>query len=129
MVNKVNKTGYKWSLNGVAFSCSNARVNQNELRIMFGFLVPSYSPDTCLSNCMVSHPSRANTSLQWEAQISTTGRQWHLTCSQTPWQSNYSHIKQLDIWIYNLISIRFWLKYQGVVECHIKWDLTFSRWW
>ena len=38
--------GYKWSLNGVAFSCSNARVNHNELRIMFGLLVPSYSPDT-----------------------------------------------------------------------------------
>ena len=31
--------GYKWSLNGVAFSCSNARVNHTELRIMFGFLV------------------------------------------------------------------------------------------
>jgi len=38
--------GYKWSLNGVAFSCSNARVNHNELRIMFGFLVLSYIPDT-----------------------------------------------------------------------------------
>ena len=51
---KVNKIGYKWTLNGVAFSCNNARVNHNELRIMFGFLVPSYSPDTCLSNCSVT---------------------------------------------------------------------------
>jgi len=40
------------------------KVNHNELRIIFGFLVPSYSPDTCLSNCMVSHPSRAHISLQ-----------------------------------------------------------------
>ena len=39
-VYKVNKMGYKWTLNGVAFSCSNARVNHNELRIMFGFLCP-----------------------------------------------------------------------------------------
>ena len=46
--------GYKWILNGVAFSCTNARVNRNELRIRFGFLVPSYSPDTCLSNCSVT---------------------------------------------------------------------------
>ena len=45
---KVNKLGYKWTLNGVAFSCSSARVNHNELRIMFGFLVPSYSPDTSI---------------------------------------------------------------------------------
>jgi len=103
----VNKMGYKWTLNIVAFLCCNARVNHSELRIMFGFLVPSYSPDIYLSNCTVSHPSRANMSLQWEAQISTTRRQWHLlTCSQTPWQSNYSCIQQLDIWIYNLISIR-----------------------
>ena len=87
--------GYKWTLNGGAFSCTNTRVNHNELRFMFGFLVPTYSSDTCLSNCMVSHPSRANMSLQWEAQISTTSRQQHLlTCSQTPWQSN-SHIQQL----------------------------------
>jgi len=57
---------------------------------MFGFLVPSYSPDTCLSNCMVSHPSRANISLQGEAHLNH--QQWHfLTCSQTSWQSNYSH--------------------------------------
>ena len=28
---------------------------------MSGFLVPSYMPDTSLSNSMVSHPSRANT--------------------------------------------------------------------
>ena len=55
--------GYKWKLNGVAFSCSNARVNHNELRIMFGSLVPSYSTDTYLPNCTVSHPSRANMSL------------------------------------------------------------------
>ncbi len=41
---KVNKMGYIQTLNGVAFSCSNARVNHDELRIMFGFLVPSYSP-------------------------------------------------------------------------------------
>jgi len=60
MVYKVNKMGYKWNLNGVAFSCSNARVNHNELRIMFGILVPSYTPDTHLSNCTVSHHSRAN---------------------------------------------------------------------
>ena len=53
-MHKAHKMGYKWALNGVAFSCSNSRVNHNELRIMFGFLVPSYSPDTCLSNCMVS---------------------------------------------------------------------------
>ena len=46
MVYKVNKLGHKWTLNGVAFSCSNAKVNHNELKIMFGFLVPSYSPDT-----------------------------------------------------------------------------------
>jgi len=45
---------------------------------MFGSLVPSYSPDACLSNCTVSHPSRANTSLQWAAQISTTSREQHL---------------------------------------------------
>ena len=61
---KVNKIGYKWTLNGVAFSCSNARVNHNELRIMFGFLVPSYSPVTCLSNCTESLLSRANMSMQ-----------------------------------------------------------------
>jgi len=60
MVYKVNKLGYKCTLNGVAFSCSNARVNHNELRIMFGFLMPSYSPDACLSNCTVSHSSKAN---------------------------------------------------------------------
>ena len=42
---KVNKMGYKLTLNDVAFSGSNAWVNHNELRIMFGFLVPSYSPD------------------------------------------------------------------------------------
>jgi len=60
MVYKVNKMGYKWTLNGVAFSCSNARVNHNELRIMFGFLMPIYSPDTYLSNCMVSDSSKAN---------------------------------------------------------------------
>jgi len=59
MVYKVNKMGYKWTLNGVPFSCSNVRVNHNELRIMFSFLVPSYSPDTCLSNCTVSHASRS----------------------------------------------------------------------
>jgi len=52
--------GYKWTLNGGAFSCSIARVNHDDLRIMFGFLVPSYIPDTRLSNCMVSRPSRAN---------------------------------------------------------------------
>jgi len=63
-VYKVNKMGYNWTLNVVAFSCSNARVNHNELIIIFGFLVPSYSPDTMLSNCMVSHPSKANMSLQ-----------------------------------------------------------------
>ena len=40
--------GYKWTLNGVAFSCSNARVNHHELRIVFGFPVPSYSPDTSI---------------------------------------------------------------------------------
>jgi len=57
-VYKVNKMGYKWTLNGVAFSSSNARVNHNELRIMFSFLVPTYIPDTRLSNCTVSHPSR-----------------------------------------------------------------------
>ena len=77
------------------FSCSNARVNHNELRVVFGFLVPSYSPDACLSNCMESLPSRANMSLQWAAQISTTSRQHLQTCSQTPLQSNYSHIQQL----------------------------------
>ena len=99
-------------LNGVTFSCSNARVNHNELRIMFGFFVPSYSPDTCLSNCMVSHPSRTNVLLQWEARISITSRQCHLlTCSQTPWQSNYSYTQQLDVWIYNIISIRFWPRF------------------
>jgi len=60
----------------------------------------------------------------------TTSRWWHLlTCSQTPWQSNYSHIQQSDIWIYNGISIRFWQKFQGIVECHINCDLRFSRWW
>jgi len=53
-VYKVNKMGYKWTLNGVAFSCSNARVNHNELRIVFGFLVLSYIPDTHLSNGTVS---------------------------------------------------------------------------
>ena len=62
-MNMVNKTVYKWILNGVAFLRSNARVNHNELSIMFGFLVPSYSPDTCLSTCMVSHPSGTNMSL------------------------------------------------------------------
>ena len=61
---KVNEMGYRWTVNGVAFSCSNARVNHNELRIMSGFLVPSYIPDTCLSNNMVSHHSGANMSLQ-----------------------------------------------------------------
>ena len=89
---QVNKLGYKWTLNGVAFSCSSARVNYNELRIMFGFLVPSYSPATCLPNCTVSHPSSANISLQWAAQISTTSQQQQqqhlLTCSQTPWQTD-----------------------------------------
>jgi len=63
-VYKVNEMGYKWTIIGVAFSCSNTRVNHNELRIMSGFLVPSYIPDTCLSNSMVSHHSRANMSLQ-----------------------------------------------------------------
>ena len=87
---------------------------------MFVFLVPSYSPDTCLSNYVVLHPSWANMSLQWEAQISTTSRHWNLlTCSQTPWQSNYSRTQQLDIWIYNLISIRFWPRFQGLVACHL----------
>ena len=62
-VYKVSKTGYKWTLNGIAFSCSNARVNHNELRIMFGFLVPSYSPDTSIK-LQESLPSRANMSLQ-----------------------------------------------------------------
>jgi hypothetical protein len=128
----LNKLGYKWTLNGVAFSCmsSSVMVNRNELWIMFGLLVPSNSPDACLSNRMVSHPSRASISLQWAAQISTSSRQQHLlTCSQTPWQSNYSHIQQLGIWIYNLIPIRFWSRFQGLVECHINWDLRFSRWW
>ena len=129
MAYKVNKIGYKWMLSGVAFSCSNVRVNHDKLRIMFGFHVPSYSPDTCLLKCAVSHPSRANMSLQWEAQVSTTSRRHLLTCSQTPWQSNYSHIQQLDIWIYNLISIRFWPRFQELAECHIKWDMRFSRWW
>ena len=101
--------------NGVAISCSNARVNHNELRIMFGFLVTSYSFDTRLSNCTVSHHSRAN--ITAVTQNSTTSRQWHLlTCSQTSQQSNYSHIQQLDIWIYSLISTRFWLRFQGQVE-------------
>ena len=53
---KINKMGYKWTLNGIAFSCND----HNELRIMFGILVPSYTPDTHLSNCTVSHHSRAN---------------------------------------------------------------------
>jgi len=47
-VYKVNKLGCKWTLNGVAFSCSSTRVTHNELRIMFGFPVPSYSPDTSI---------------------------------------------------------------------------------
>jgi len=79
MVYEVNKMGYKWTLNDVAFSCSKVRVNHNELRIMFGFLVLSYSPHTCLSNCTVSHPRRANMSLQWEAQTSTTSRQFTIS--------------------------------------------------
>ena len=42
---KVNRMGQKkLTLNGVTFSCSNARVNHNELRTMFGFLLPSYIP-------------------------------------------------------------------------------------
>jgi len=124
-VYKINKLGCKWTLNGVAFSCSSTRVNHNELRIMFGFLVPSYSPDTCLSNCTVSHPSRTNVTAV--SSDLTTSRWRHLlTCSQTPWQSN---IQQFDIWIYNVISIRFWPKFQGIVECHINCDLRFSRWW
>ena len=57
---KINKMGYKWTLNGVAFSCND----HNELRIMFGYLVPSYTPDIRLSNCMVLHPSKAKISLQ-----------------------------------------------------------------
>jgi len=32
--------GYKWNLKGVVFSRSKAGVNQNELRIIFGFLCP-----------------------------------------------------------------------------------------
>jgi len=48
-VYKVNRMGQKkWTLNGVAFSCNNARVNHNELRIMFGFLLSSYSPGTSI---------------------------------------------------------------------------------
>jgi len=31
---------------------------------MFGFLMPSYSPDTRLSNCTVSHSSKAKLWLQ-----------------------------------------------------------------
>ena len=89
---KINKMGHKWTLNDVAFTCSNARVNQNEL------CLASLCPVTVLtrlSNCMESLPSRANISLQWEAQISTTSRRHPQTCSQTPWQSNYSNIQQL----------------------------------
>ena len=56
----LNKMGYKWTPNGVAFSCSNARVNHDELRIMFGFLVPSYSPDTCLSTAWSHFPEGKN---------------------------------------------------------------------
>jgi len=109
MVYKVHKIGYKWTLNGVAFSCSNAWVNHNYLRIMFSFLVSSYSRDTGLSNSMESYPSRENITAVSCSDLNHQQTMTPLTCSQTPWQSNYSHIKQLNIWIYNLISIRFWL--------------------
>jgi hypothetical protein len=92
---KVNEMGCKWTLNGFVFSCSNARVNHNELKMMSGFLMPSYSPDTMLSNCMVSHPSGANMSLQWEAQISTTSRECHLLT----WKFS---LKPTDALLYNV---------------------------
>ena len=38
-MHKVNKMENKWSLNGVAFSCNNARVNHNELCLVFLFSV------------------------------------------------------------------------------------------
>ena len=97
--------GYKWTLNGVAFSCSSARVNHNELRIMFGFLVPSYIPDTSIK--LHSVTSQLGKHVTAVRSSDLNHKQWHLlTCSQTHWQSNYSCIQQLDTWFYNLISIR-----------------------
>ena len=77
---KVHKTGYKWALNGVAFSCSNAWLNHNELRIMFSFLVPSYSPDTIAQ----SHPSRENVTAVRSSDLNHQQTMTTLTCSQTP---------------------------------------------
>jgi len=72
--------GYKWALNSVAFSCSNARVNRNELRIMFGFLVSSYSPDTCLHG-VTPQQGKHVTAVR---SSDLNHKQWHLLpCSHT----------------------------------------------
>jgi len=87
--------GYKWTLNGVAFSCSNTRVNLNELRIMFGSHVPSYSPDTSIKLHGVTSQKGKHV---------TTVRSSDLNHKQTTPSdvftdtlSNCSHIQQLDI--------------------------------
>ena len=126
MVYKVNKMGCKLTLNGVAFSCSNATVNHDELRIMFCFLVPNNSPDTCLSNCTVSHPSRVNLSLQWEAQISTTSKM----TSPSDMLTDTLKIKLLTHTTKRYLNLQSYFGW----ECKellsvIKWDLRFSRWW
>jgi len=43
-----------------------------------------------------------------------------LACSTLPQPNALPHapIQQLDILNYNLISIRFWPRFQGLVECH-----------
>ena len=94
---------------------------------MFGFLVPSYSPDTSIK----LHSATSQQNKQVTAVSSSDLNHKQTTPSElfTDILTNYSHTQQLDIWIYNLIPIRFWLRYQGLADCHINWDVRFSRWW
>jgi len=81
---------------------------------MFGFLVPSYSPDTCLSNC-TSQQGKHITELR-----SSDLNCKHMTPSDLFTDTLCAPIQQLGILNYNLISIRFWPRFQGLDECHIK---------
>ena len=83
---------------------------------MFGSHVPSYSPDTSIKLHGVTSQKGKHV---------TTVRSSDLNHKQTTPSdvftdtlSNCSHIQQLDIWIYNLISMRFWPRFQALVECH-----------
>jgi len=84
---------------------------------MFGFLVPSYSPDTCISNCTsqqgkhitVLRSSDLNCKQMTTSDLFTDTLTIKLLCAP---------IQQLGILNCYLISIRFWPRFQGLVECH-----------